>query len=89
MFYECAEDPSKRLENSADWFDEQPEGRFRYTVANPTDVDDDGHVLTTRRRMLKSIPFFVPYGSNRYLSIDHETHIELEKMRFMLFPVRD
>jgi hypothetical protein len=89
MFYECADDPSKRLENSVDWFGETPEGRFRYTVANPTDVDDDGHVLTTRCRMLKSIPFFVPYGVNRFLSMDHETHMELEKMRFMLFPVRD
>ena len=86
MFYEHATDPEKRLENTDEWSTEPKNGIFA-TALVPEDVDPEG-VHMRKKRVLRSAPFNCPCGSNRYLAMDHATHLTVEDMRFVLFPVR-
>jgi hypothetical protein len=53
----------------------------------PHNVDPEGvHML--KKRVMRSAPFTCPRGANRYLAMDHATHLTVEDMRFVLFPVR-
>ena len=86
MFYEHATDPEKRLENTDEWSTEPKNGIFA-TALVPEDVDPEG-VHMRKKRVLRSAPFNCPCGANRYLAMDHSTHLTVEDMRFVLFPVR-